>query len=457
MVTLYYQIQTHFTQRSRRLSILDIVILLLGGQCGRILYAMRQSRLFTKTRREAPSDEATKNARLLVRAGYIHKEMAGVYSYLPLGLRTLNKIVQIIREEMNAIGGQEIVMTALQDKSLWERTDRWDDTKVDNWFKTKFATGGDTGLAITHEEPLTRIMTEHISSYRDLPTMVYQFQNKFRNELRAKSGIMRGKEFMMKDLYSFAKSAEEHETQYAAARAAYVKIFKRLGLAERTYPTFASGGVFSDFSEEFQTLSDAGEDTIYIDEAKHIAVNKEVFTDESLAKLGLDRANLIEKKAVESGNIFHLGTRFSEALGLAFTAEDGTKKPVIMGSYGIGITRTMGILTEVFADDKGLVWPEEVAPFRYHLLSLGHAGDGVSETADTLYADMTQAGIDVLYDDRDVRAGEKFAESELLGIPTRIIVGKDASMTGEFEVVNRATGHVDKISRDVLLKSNFNV
>ena len=208
---------------------------------------MRQSQLFTKSRREAPSDETAKNAQLLIRAGYVHKEMAGVYSYLPLGLRVLQKIQNIIREEMNTVGGQEIVMTALQDKTLWERTDRWDDKKVDNWFKTKLAAGGETGLAITHEEPLTRIMTSHISSYRDLPTMVYQFQNKFRNELRAKSGVMRGKEFMMKDLYSFAKSAEEHEAQYAALRAAYIKVFERLGLADRTYPTFASGGVFSDF------------------------------------------------------------------------------------------------------------------------------------------------------------------------------------------------------------------
>ncbi len=411
---------------------------------------MRQSRLFTKTRREAPSDETAKNAQLLVRAGYIHKEMAGVYSYLPLGLRTLNKIIQIIREEMDAVGGQEIIMTALQDKTLWERTDRWDETKVDIWFKMKFAGGGDTGLAITHEEPLTRIMTAHISSYRDLPTMVYQFQNKFRNELRAKSGVMRGKEFMMKDLYSFAKSAEEHEAQYAAVRAAYVRIFERLGLAGRTYPTFASGGVFSDFSEEFQTLSEAGEDTIYVDEKKHIAVNREVLTDEALAKLGIDRATLVEKKAVESGNIFHLGTRFSETLGLSFTDETGAKKPVIMGSYGIGVTRMVGILTEVFADEKGLVWPESVAPFAVHLVSLGKEGDEISKTADTLYDDLTKAGVEVLYDDRDLRAGEKFAESDLLGIPKRVVVGKDAAATGVFEVVTRLNGAVEKVPREQL-------
>ena len=236
---------------------------------------MRQSKLFTKARREAPADEVAKNAQLLVRAGYIHKEMAGVYDYLPLGLRTLNKIVQIIREEMDAIGGQELVMTALQDKELWSRTDRWDDDKVDNWFKIFFKTGGETGLAITHEEPLTRIMTEHISSYRDLPVYAYQFQNKFRNELRAKSGIMRGKEFLMKDLYSFSKDEVEHKAFYNKARAADRKVFERAGVGKGTYPTFASGGIFSEFSEEFQTVSPAGEDTIYVDEEKRVAVNKE--------------------------------------------------------------------------------------------------------------------------------------------------------------------------------------
>lgn len=413
---------------------------------------MRQSQLFTKTRREAPADEVAKNAQLLVRAGYIHKEMAGVYSYLPLGLRTLNKIIGIIREEMNAIGGQELVMTALQDKELWSRTDRWDDAKVDNWFKTEFKSGGEVGLGITHEEPLTRIMTAHISSYRDLPTYAYQFQNKFRNELRAKSGIMRGKEFLMKDLYSFSRDDAEHDAFYAKAREAYLKVFARLGIGEQTYVTFASGGIFSPFSEEFQTVSEAGEDTIYIDEEKRIAVNAEVYNDEALATLGLDKAKLVEKKAIEAGNIFNLGTRFSEPLGLTYTDETGTKKPVVMGCYGIGPTRVMGIIVETLADDKGLVWPESVAPFTYHLVSLGHAGDEVSALADALYADLTNAGAEVLYDDRDVRAGEKFADSDLLGMPYRIVVGKDSVANGTFEVVDRATGTVEKKSREEMLQ-----
>ncbi|MDB5190325.1 MAG: putative prolyl-tRNA synthetase, prolyl-tRNA synthetase [Parcubacteria group bacterium] len=414
---------------------------------------MRQSQLFTKTRREAPSDEVAKNAQLLIRAGFVHKEMAGVYSYLPLGLRVLNNIVSIIREEMNAIGGQEMVMTALQDKELWSRTDRWDDAKVDNWFKTNFASGGEAGLGITHEEPLTRIMTDHISSYRDLPRYAYQFQNKFRNELRAKSGIMRGKEFLMKDLYSFSKDEEEHAAFFAIAREAYKKVFQRLGIGDRTFVTFASGGIFSEFSEEFQTLSDAGEDTIYLDEEKGIAVNKEVYTDEVLEKLNLSKDTLVEKRAIEAGNIFNLGTRFSEALGLSYMDEEGNRHPVVMGCYGIGPTRSMGIIVETLSDSKGLVWPESVAPFKVHLVSLVPNDPTVVGYADALYEELMASGIDTLYDDRDVRAGEKLADSDLIGIPTRIIIGKDTLTTGEVEVVNRATGELKKVSRENLLAS----
>lgn len=418
---------------------------------GYTAFDMRQSQLFTKTRRDAPSDETAKNAQLLIRAGYVHKEMAGVYSYLPLGLRTLQNIVQIIREEMNAIGGQEIVMTALQDRELWARTDRWDDEKVDNWFKTELKTGGQTGLAITHEEPLTRIMAGHISSYRDLPTAAYQFQNKFRNEMRAKSGIMRGKEFLMKDLYSFAKNDEEHATFYAKAREAYIRVFKRLGIGDRTYVTFASGGIFSPFSEEFQTISDAGEDTIYVHEGKKLAVNKEVYDDENLAKLGLAKDELVEKKAIEVGNIFTLGTRFSEPLGLTYAAEDGTKKPVVMGSYGIGPTRVMGTIVETLSDEKGIVWPEAVAPFRFHLLNLLPNDEAATKFAEELYGDLQKNQTSVLFDDRDVRAGEKFADSDLIGIPWRINVGKETAASDMVELVNRATGELKKVSRNEVL------
>lgn len=408
---------------------------------------MKHSELFTKTRKENPADEVSRNAKLLLRAGFVHKEMAGVYSFLPLGLRVLNKIVTLIREEMNAIGGQELVMTALQDRELWERTDRWDDAKVDNWFKADLRSGGETGFGITHEEPLTRIMTQYISSYRDLPVLAYQFQMKFRNEMRAKSGIMRGKEFLMKDLYSFSRTEEEHLNLYNKAREAYKKIFNRVGIGEQTHITFASGGIFSEFSEEFQTISDAGEDVIYISEEKGIAINKEVLNDATLKKLDVRRVDLIEKKSIESGNIFHLGTKFSEPLNLKFKDENGQEKLVIMGSYGLGPTRLMGTLVECFADEKGMVWPESVAPFQAHLLSLG-----ADKEANEWYEKLHSAGIETLYDDRDTSAGEKFGDSDLIGIPYRIVISKRSLEKGGAEVKRRTESESKILSFDEVIK-----
>lgn len=408
---------------------------------------MRQSQLFTKARREAPSDEVAKNAQLLVRAGYIHKEMAGVYSYLPLGLRTLNKIVEIVREEMNALGSQEVLLSSLQNPELWKKTDRWEQ---DVWFKTALNAGGELGLGWTQEEAITCIASEHTSSYRDLPFSAYQIQTKFRNEERAKSGIMRGREFLMKDLYSFHTDQQDLDAFYERATEAYRNVFTRVGIGEKTFITFASGGAFSKYSHEFQTLCENGEDTIYVSREKNIAINKEVLNDEVLADLGVSRDGLEEAQAAEVGNIFKLGARFSEPLGLSYKDAQGKSVPVVMGCYGIGPTRLMGAIVEVLADEKGLVWPESVAPFSYHLVSLGQQGDSVSQTADALYDDLMKKGVEVLYDDRDARAGEKFAESDLLGIPKRIVVGKDAAATGEFEVVDRATGTVEKVSREKL-------
>lgn len=406
---------------------------------------MRQTQLFTKTRKEVPADETSKNAEYLIRAGFVHKELAGVYSYLPLGLKTLNNIVKIIREEMNSIGGQELFMSALQDKELWSRTDRWDDAKVDNWFKTELKSGGETGLGITHEEPLTRIMSEHISSYRDLPVFAYQFQNKFRNELRAKSGVMRGKEFLMKDLYTFSRDNESHLQDYNKVREAYIKVFARLGIGDKTYITFADGGIFSDFSEEFQTLTDSGEDVIYVHEAKKIALNKEVYTDENLSKLGINKDELVEKKAVEVGNIFHLGTRFSEAIGLKYKDEEGNDRPVVMGSYGIGPTRLLGTIIETLCDDKGMVWPKEVSPFHVHLVRLG-VNENTTKFADDLYNKLVSEGIEVLYDDRDVRPGEKFADSDLIGIPVRFVVSDKTVEQDKVEVKYRTKTEAEMMS-----------
>ena len=407
-----------------------------------IITSMKQSQLFTKTRREAPRDEVSKNAQLLIKAGFINKEMAGVYSFLPLGLRTLNKIIGIIREEMNAIGGQEIHLSALQNKQNWEASGRWDDKVVDNWFKTKFKNGNETGLAFTHEEPLTSLMKDHIRSYKDLPISVYQFQTKFRNEERAKSGLMRGREFLMKDLYSFNVDEKSHLEFYEKAKKAYVKIFDRVGLGNETYVTFASGGSFSKFSHEFQTLTEAGEDTIYVSQDKRIAVNKEVMNDEVLKDLGIPMSDIVEKKAVEVGNIFSLGTKFSDALGLKFKDEKGESKSVFMGCYGIGPARTMGAIAEIWSDEKGLVWPESVSPFAVHLVALFDSEGKVKKTADDLYKKLTEEGVEVLYDDREASAGEKFSDSDLIGITKRYVVSEKTLKEGSVEVKDRRTGKV---------------
>ena len=409
---------------------------------------MRVSKLFTKTSKTAPADEVAKNAQLLIRAGYIHKEMAGVYTYLPLGKIVLDKIVQIIREEMNAVGGMEMSLTALQQKDAWEASGRWDDKVMGVWFKTKLANGSEVGLAPTHEEPLTNLMKNFIHSYKDLPAYPYQFQTKFRNELRSKSGLMRGREFLMKDLYNFSRNQEEHEKFYESMVEAYNKIFSRLGIGDITYKTFASGGSFSKYSHEFQTISDVGEDKIYVHEAKKIAINQEVFNDEVLADLGIDKNELVEKTAVEAGNIFTLGTRFSDALDLKFTDEDGTTRPVFMGSYGLGPSRLMGILAEHFADERGLVWPENVAPFKVYLARIG---ENVNEYADKLYNELTEKGVEVLYDDRDVRAGQKFADSELLGIPYRVTISDRTIDSGEVEISERKNSEKILLTYEQLL------
>ena len=415
---------------------------------------MKQSQLFSKTRRHSPKDETAKNAELLIRAGFIHKEMAGVYSYLPLGLRVLNKIEGIIREEMNALGGQEISMTALQEKEIWEKTNRWDDSLLDNWFKTKLKNQTELGLATTHEEPLTRILLEYVNSYRDLPLYIYQFQTKFRNELRSKSGILRGREFLMKDLYSFSRDEKEHQDFYEKSKKSYFKIFERLGLGEKTFITFSSGGSFSKYSHEFQTLTEAGEDTIYLDEKTGIAINKEVYSDDVIENLKLEKSNLKELKAIEVGNIFSLGTKFSEGLGLNFKNEEGKDVPVIMGSYGIGFGRVMGAVVEVLSDEKGLLWPASIAPFEAHLIIVDSKDGEIRAEADSFYEKLSKK-FEVLYDDRDLRAGEKFADAELIGIPYSLIISKKTESEGKIEVKERKSGKSVLVEKNKVLSEGF--
>jgi prolyl-tRNA synthetase len=412
---------------------------------------MRQTQLFTKTRKDAPADEVSKNAQLLIRAGFIYKEMAGVYDYLPLGLRVIENIKKIIREEMNAIDGQEVLLSALQDPDVWKKTDRWDDAKVDVWFKTKLKNDTELGLGCTHEEPMTRLVAEHVRSYKDLPLYTYQFQTKFRNETRAKSGIMRGREFMMKDMYSFDTNQAGLDAFYEKAITAYKNIYNRTGIGDKTYLTFASGGMFSKFSHEFQTICDAGEDHIFIDEAKNMAVNDEVMQDDILKDLGVERSTLVQKKSIEVGNIFKYGTRYSEPLGLTFKDEDGSDKPAIMGAYGIGLGRLMGTIVELLSDDKGIVWPESVAPFRVHLLSVGTSPE-VAFACDTLYEKLKTLGVETLYDNRELRPGEKFADSDLIGIPWRVVVSEKTLAEEKLEVKKRNQEKADMIEESEFLK-----
>lgn len=411
---------------------------------------MRQSKLFTKTQKEAPADEVAKNAQLLIRAGYIHKEMAGAYQLLPLGLMVVQKIKQIVREEMKALGTNELIATNLQRKELWERTHRWDDDVVDIWFKTELKAGGEIGLAWSHEEPLADMMKNHISSHKDLPVAIYQFQNKLRNEVRAKSGMMRGREFIMKDAYSFSATEEQHNEFYEACKVAYTKVFERLGVGADTYITFAAGGAFTEFSHEFQTVCEAGEDITYICKEKGVAINEEVLEKTNLADLGVTREELVATKTAEVGNIFNFGRQKAEEVGLFFTNETGERIPVWMGSYGIGITRMMGVLVEKFADDKGIVWPESVSPYKVHLVGLNTEDEVIKDWVDGLYNSLKEKGVSVLYDDREARAGEKFADSDLIGLPYRVVASKKAKEAGVFEVVTRATGEVRQLTEEEL-------
>lgn len=407
---------------------------------------MRLSKTFVKTLREAPKDETAINGALLTRAGYIHKEIAGVYDYLPLGIRVIENIKNIIREELNEIGCEEVLMTALQNPEPWEKTGRFSDQEVDIWFKTELASGGELGLAPTHEEPITGLMKTYISSYKDLPVYAYQFQTKFRNELRAKSGILRGREFLMKDLYSFHTSEADLDAFYAKVEEAYRQIFNRLGIGDCTFETFASGGIFSKYSHEFQTVLPIGEDTIYYNKDKSVVLNKEVFNDEVLEDLGAKEEKFESTAAAEVGNIFKLKFKYSEPLGLKYIDESNNQQIVYMGCYGIGVSRIMGVIAEKFADEKGLVWPEAVAPFKYYLVGIGKTG---TEKAEELYE--SHKG-DILYDDRDKRPGEKFADAELMGIPYRVVISDKTLENNQAEITVRATGETKMVGLDELLR-----
>ena len=409
---------------------------------------MRVSKLFTKTSKTAPADEVAKNAQLLIRAGYVYKEMAGVYTLLPLGYRVLEKIIAIVKDEMDRVGGVQMKTSALQSKEVWQTTNRWDDTVVDNWFKTRLKNDTELGLSFTNEEAYSNIVRGYVKSYKDLPIYLYDFKTIFRNELRSKSGIMRGREFYWKALYSFSKDKNEHDLFYETMKTAYHNVFRRVGIGDQTYLTFASGGTFAKYSHEFQAVSDAGEDIIYVDESKNIAINEEVLSDEVLADIGLNRSELVQKKSIEVGNIFSLAHKFSEPFGLAYTDKDGATVPVFMGSYGIGITRLMGTIVEMLSDDKGIIWPEAIAPYKVYLVSIGEQG---AVEAEKLYDELTARGVEVLFDDRDERPGTKFADAELMGIPYRLTVSDRLVEQNKLELTKRLDGQTSLLTASEVL------
>jgi len=383
---------------------------------------MRQSQLFTKTKRESPKDEESISARLLIRAGFIDKTMAGVYTFLPLGWRVFKKIENIIRKEIEALGGQEILMPSLQPKQNWDKTGRWE--TYDSLFKfTSFYSKIDYALGPTHEEIISPLLAKFIFSYKDLPKYVFQIQNKFRDEKRAKSGLLRGREFFMKDLYSFHKDEADLDKYYEKVKTTYQKIFKIVGLGDLTYLTYASGGTFSKYSHEFQTITPAGEDIIYICDKCGIAINKEIISEQNACPV-CGNKNLKEEKAIEVGNIFKLKTKYSAPFNLKYKDEKGIENDVIMGCYGMGLNRLIGAIVEIHHNEKGIIWPEVVAPFKAHLMLLNNEL-GIRNKADKIYESLQKAGVEVLYDDRkEATTGEKFNDADLIGIPYRLVISE---------------------------------
>lgn len=405
---------------------------------------MLQSQIFAKTTKETPKEEISANAQLLIRAGFVDKLMAGVYSYLPLGFKVLKKIENIIRQEMEEIGGQEILMPSLHPKNLWEKTDRW---KYEEMFKLKSRNGKDFGLGWTHEEIVVPLLKKFIKSYKDLPVFVYQIQDKFRDELRVKSGLLRGVEFLMKDLYSFHQDEKDLDAYYEKVKKAYFRIFERCGIKKETFLTLAAGGTFSKYSHEFQTVTEAGEDVIYLCPKCRLAVNKEIIEEENYACPSCRNKKLEIRKAIETGNIFKLKEKFSETFDFRIKNKDGKESAVLMGCYGIGLGRLMGAVAEVHHDEKGIVWPEEIAPFKVHLIAIpasGQAGQDkkmdsrkITVAAEKIYRDLQKSGLEVLYDDRDKSPAEKFADADLIGLPYRIIVSQRTLRENCLEVKKR--------------------
>ncbi|PIZ00446.1 prolyl-tRNA synthetase [bacterium (Candidatus Howlettbacteria) CG_4_10_14_0_8_um_filter_40_9] len=407
---------------------------------------MKLSKLFGKTTKEISDEAESANHRLLIQGGFVDQLMAGVYTYLPLGYRVLKKVENIVREEMVLAGGQEILMPALQPAENWKQTGRWE--MMDDLFRfTSYYTKKEFALGPTHEEVLSPLAKKFNSSYKDFPYAVFQIQTKFRDEKRAKSGILRGREFLMKDYYSFHSDEEDLDKYYEKMEKVYDKVFDRLGIGKETYYTYASGGTFAKYSHEYQTVTSAGEDMIYICDKCKIAINKEIITDLKNACPKCGNKDLREETAIEVGNIFKIKDKFTKPFDYRFISKDGKEKPVLMGCYGLGISRLMGAIVEIYNDDRGILWPKEVAPYDIHLISLNS-----DEEAEKVYKGLQEEGFDVLYDDRDISAGEKFSNADLIGIPIRLVASKKTLAEKSVEVKERGKEKTDIVKIDRVSK-----
>lgn len=409
---------------------------------------MKFTEILIKTLKEPPKDEESLNAQLLIRAGFIDKLMAGVYTYLPLGLRVINKISDLIRTKLNSIGAIELLMPSLHPKLNYEMTNRWEN--MDSLMRfTTYWTKSEYALGATHEEIIVPLMKKYIQSYKDLPQYIYQIQNKFRDEKRAKSGILRCREFFMKDLYSFHIDENDLNDYYEKVKNTYFDIFDTVNIIDKTYLTFASGGSFSKFSHEFQTECNAGEDIIYVCDDCKIAINKEIIDEQNTCPQ-CGKKDLRETKSIEVGNIFKLKDKFSAPFDLYFTDENGNKKNVIMGCYGIGIGRLMGTVVEILSDKNGIIWPKSIAPFDIHLIGLNLDDEDIRKKINDIYIKLSSK-YDVLYDDRiNTTAGSKFADADLIGCPIRIVISKNTLLENKYEIKKRN-------SKDVFLYDINNI
>jgi len=394
---------------------------------------MKQSRLFCKTKKETPKDAEVISHKLLVKGDFIEQTISGVYRFLPLGLKVLKKIEKIIREEMWDLGAQEVLLPTLQDKKLWLETNRWQ-TIDPPLFKLLDRHQKEIALGPTHEEEMVDIARKRVKSYQDLPFSLFQIQNKFRNEMRASGGLLRQREFLMKDLYSFYSNEEEAREFYERVKKAYFKIFRRCAL-QTILVEASSGTIGGKLSHEFQVEAEVGEDRILICSKCGYGVNIEKIGE--IKKCPECRGILEKKNSIEVGHIFYLGTKYSKAMSADFKDRDGKEKPILMGCYGIGLPRLMATIVEIHHDEKGMIWPQSVAPFQLHLIRIENSRP-VKLAAEKLYNDLTKENIEVLYDDRlDKSAGEKFADCDLIGVPRRLVISERTLKQNCAELKNR--------------------